>query len=211
MIFQVQDVIKILVAILLGGLIGAEREARDKSAGFRTIILICLGATLFTILSYYLTGGTDTARVAANIVTGIGFLGAGAILREGNQVRGLTTAASIWLAASVGMAVGIGEYLLSAIVTLAALAVLWLFPAIEAWMGQRHQTCSYQVVYSPEVLPHQQLESIFTQNGLKVVGKKHSKLDHKVITEWKAAGTSRAHEGLVEALVNNSEVHELTY
>jgi putative Mg2+ transporter-C (MgtC) family protein len=210
-IFQVEDIAKILLAILLGGLIGGEREARDKSAGFRTIILICLGATLFTMLSSYLTNDTDTARIAANIVTGIGFLGAGAILREGNQITGLTTAATIWLAASVGMAVGAGEYILSGIVTLVTMLVLWLFPVIESWIDELRHTYTYQIVCHPDELSCEQLESIFTQHGLKVLGNKRMKFGGKVTTEWKATGKPRAHERLVEALLQNELIHKLTY
>lgn len=95
MFLQPDDIIKLLYAILLGGLIGAEREMRDKSAGFRNMILICVGASLFTILSSRLAGDNDPTRVAANIITGIGFLGAGAILRDGNRITGLTTASTI--------------------------------------------------------------------------------------------------------------------
>jgi putative Mg2+ transporter-C (MgtC) family protein len=211
MIFQAEDVIKILLAILLGGLIGGEREARDKSAGFRTIILICVGATLFTMLSSYLTNSTDTARIAANIVTGIGFLGAGAIIREGNQITGLTTAATIWLAASVGMAVGAGEYILSGVVTLATILVLWLFPAIETWIDELRHTYTYQIVCHPDELSCEQLESIFTQHGLKVLSNKRTKYEGKVTMEWMATGKPGAHERFIETLLQNDLVHEFTY
>ncbi len=103
-----EDVARLLFAVLVGGLIGAEREYRDKVAGFRTIIFICLGATLFTLFSVKLGGAGDPARIAANIVSGVGFLGAGAILRSGERVTGLTTAASIWTTAAIGLAAGRG-------------------------------------------------------------------------------------------------------
>jgi putative Mg2+ transporter-C (MgtC) family protein len=211
MIFQFEDVIKILLAIVLGGLIGGEREARDKSAGFRTIILICLGATLFTILSYNITNGNDAARIAANIVTGIGFLGAGAILREGNQITGLTTAATIWLAASVGMAVGAGEYLLSGVVTIITMIVLWLFPPIEARIDQLRHTCIYKVVCQPDSLSCQQLESIIYEAGLKLIENKQTKSQGKLTTECQATGKPQAHKRFVESLLNHEDVLELTY
>lgn len=110
MSLQLEAMIKILQAVLLGGLVGDEREIRDKSVGFRAIILICLGATLFKLISTYLAGGNSSSGVVANIVTGIGFLGAGAILREGTHITGMTTASSIWLVAAVGMALGAGQY-----------------------------------------------------------------------------------------------------
>ena len=211
MIFQVEDLIKILLAILLGGLIGGEREARDKSAGFRTIILICLGATLFTILSYNISNGNDAARIAANIVTGIGFLGAGAILRDSNQITGLTTAATIWLTASIGMAVGAGEYVLSCTVTLITLVVLWLFPSIESRIDQLHHTRTYQVICHPDRLSYEQVESIIREAGLKILTNKQTKSEGKVTTEWYTTGKSLAHNQLVESLLQNKDVLELNY
>ncbi len=117
---DVELVIRILLAVGLGGLIGTEREAHDRPAGLRTHILVCVGATLFTIVSISFTGaGIDPTRVAAGIVTGIGFLAAGAIFKAENHVHGLTTAADIWVIAAIGLAIGIGYYsaaILSAIV-----------------------------------------------------------------------------------------------
>lgn len=99
-----EDFIQLLLAIFIGGLIGAEREYRDKAAGFRTIMLICVGATIFTNFSVKLGGDMEPTRIAASIVTGVGFLGAGAILRGSRHVTGLTTASTIWLAAALGVA-----------------------------------------------------------------------------------------------------------
>ena len=104
----VENLIKILLAAVVGGVIGAEREYQDKVAGFRTIILITLGSALFTIFSMTMDPGFTRSRVAANIVTGIGFLGAGAIVREGGKIGGMTTAATIWLSAALGMGIGAG-------------------------------------------------------------------------------------------------------
>ena len=106
---------RLLIAAVLGGAIGAERELNDQAAGLRTHMLLTIGACLFTVISAYgfrRGVGTDPSRLAAQIVTGIGFLGGGAIVRHGLTVKGLTTAASIWATASVGVAVGAGRYLL---------------------------------------------------------------------------------------------------
>jgi putative Mg2+ transporter-C (MgtC) family protein len=106
---------RLLLAATLGGAIGAERELNDQAAGLRTHMLLTIGACLFTLVSAYGFGGpADPSRLAAQIVTGIGFLGGGAIVRHGLTVKGLTTAASIWATASVGVAVGAGRYLLAA-------------------------------------------------------------------------------------------------
>ena len=107
-------IVKILLAMILGGVMGLERQYNDKPAGYATNSIICVGATLFTILSLYMAQlGGDPGRIAAQIVSGVGFLGAGAILREGNKISGLTTAAAVWLVAAVGMAIGFGQYLLA--------------------------------------------------------------------------------------------------
>jgi putative Mg2+ transporter-C (MgtC) family protein len=104
---------RLLLAALLGGAIGAERELNDQPAGLRTHMLLTTGACLFTLISAYGFGGnTDPSRIAAQIVTGIGFLGGGAIVRDGLTVKGVTTAASIWATASVGVAIGAGSYVL---------------------------------------------------------------------------------------------------
>jgi putative Mg2+ transporter-C (MgtC) family protein len=104
---------RLLLAAVLGGAIGAERELNDQPAGLRTHMLLTIGACLFTLISAYGFGrGTDPSRIAAQIVTGIGFLGGGAIVRHGLTVKGVTTAASIWATASVGLAIGAGSYVL---------------------------------------------------------------------------------------------------
>jgi putative Mg2+ transporter-C (MgtC) family protein len=104
---------RLLLAAVLGGAIGAERELNDQPAGLRTHMLLTIGACLFTLISAYgFDGGTDPSRIAAQIVTGIGFLGGGAIVRYGLTVKGVTTAASIWATASVGVAIGAGSYVL---------------------------------------------------------------------------------------------------
>ena len=127
--------LRLLFACALGGLIGFERELRDREAGIRTHLLVSLGSALFTIVSAYgfhefLTGGgnivrADPSRIAAQIVTGIGFLGAGAIIREGLSVRGLTTAATLWVVAAIGMACGAGYYWPAAATTGLTLFALW--------------------------------------------------------------------------------------
>ena len=124
---------RLLLAALIGGLIGAERELRRKNAGFRTNILIALGAAIFTIVSITLAPpGGDPARIAAQIVTGIGFLGAGAILHNRDGVHGLTTAATVWVNAALGVAAGGGQYRLAIIGGAIVLAVLLVLGPIEA-------------------------------------------------------------------------------
>ena len=124
---ELEMVLRLLLATALGAIIGYQRERAGKPAGLRTHILICVGAALFTVASIYGFGTADTARVAAGVVAGIGFLGAGAILRSGEGVvAGLTTAATIWAVAGIGLAAGAGLYLVAAVTTIIALIVLLL-------------------------------------------------------------------------------------
>jgi putative Mg2+ transporter-C (MgtC) family protein len=124
---------RLLTAALLGALLGFEREMKQKSAGLRTNVLIALGSALFTVMSYEMAEGdaADPSRIAAQIVTGIGFLGAGAIIRQGLSVRGLTTAAGLWVVAAIGMAVGAGYYSAALIATGIVLVGLGPFRWLE--------------------------------------------------------------------------------
>jgi len=133
---------RLLLAAFLGGLIGLEREYHGRDAGFRTHLLVAMGACLMVFISeyFYFRYGAeselgiirlDPTRIAAQIVTGIGFLGAGAILREGLSVRGLTTAACLWLVAGLGMAVGVGLYFPAVFATLLSLLTLWILKKVE--------------------------------------------------------------------------------
>ena len=130
--------LRLLLAAGLGGAVGIEREIRQKPAGLRTNILIAVGSALFTALSIQIAhvGGTPD-RISAQIVTGIGFLGAGAILRSGHHVQGMTTAATIWVNAAVGMAAGAGEFLMATMTTAITLIVLAALPPIEAYFERR--------------------------------------------------------------------------
>ena len=140
--FDIHMVCRLILASFLGGLIGLEREIHGRPAGFRTHLLVSLGACLFTITSiefYRIFGdftgsgpvGVDPGRIAAQVVTGIGFLGAGAIIRERASIRGLTTAACLWVAAALGVACGIGLFWLAVSVTLVALVNLLLLKEVE--------------------------------------------------------------------------------
>jgi putative Mg2+ transporter-C (MgtC) family protein len=134
------DLIKrLLLAAALGAALGFEREWRNKAAGLRTNILIAIGSALFTLMSIELAAPAsgDPGRVAAQIVTGIGFLGAGAIMRTDAGIKGLTTAATIWVNAAVGVAVGGGKYHLAIIATAVTLAVLLLLARIEKYIDHR--------------------------------------------------------------------------
>lgn len=126
---EVEMVVRMTLAMIFGAIIGFERRYAGRPAGIRTLSMVSVGAALFTIVSIYGFSFSDTSRVAAQVVTGIGFLGAGIIFRTGDNVRGLTTAATIWMTAAVGMAVGSGMYVVSGFVTIMAIVILQVFPA----------------------------------------------------------------------------------
>jgi putative Mg2+ transporter-C (MgtC) family protein len=136
---QLELTARLVVALLLGGVIGWERELQRMPAGFRTHALVALGSAIFTVISAYaFTGpGSDPTRIAAQIVSGIGFLGGGAILHYGGTVRGLTTAASLWSVAAVGMAAGAGLYVVAALSTVLVIIGLEVFQRVERMVKRR--------------------------------------------------------------------------
>ncbi len=146
-----QIAIRLLVSLIIGIIIGLEREIQHKSAGLRTSVLICVGATIFTIASLefnVIAGLADPSRIAAQIVTGIGFLGAGAIIQTRHTVHGLTTAATIWVMASLGLAVGLGSYPLAIGGAILAVIVLNPFHWIEHAVKGKKTSYTYTLILS---------------------------------------------------------------
>jgi len=159
----------VLLAVMCGGAVGLERELRGKAAGLRTNILICVGATLFTQLSVHLgTPRGDPGRVAAQIVTGVGFIGAGTILHSRGAVTGLTSAATIWVVAAIGVALGAGEVLVGVGVTLLMLLVLRGLGWVETQVRRRatEATVSVEVVPGPDQV--ERIETILRTSGLRI-------------------------------------------
>ncbi|HIB11965.1 MAG TPA: MgtC/SapB family protein [Dehalococcoidia bacterium] len=124
---EIEIAVRLLLAAIFGLAVGYERRSADKPAGLRTLSLVCLGSAIFTIISAFGFETADQSRVAAQIVTGVGFLGAGTILRSGVTISGLTTAATIWATAAIGMAVGSGLYIVSVSGTVLVLVILYVF------------------------------------------------------------------------------------
>ena len=206
-----EDVVKLLLAILLGGLIGAEREYRDKAAGFRTIIFICLGSTLFTMFSLKLGGEASPGRIAAHMVTGVGFLCAGVILDEGTRVVGLTTASTIWFTAAMGMGIGGGQYALVTFALIGALVVLLIFPRFEDWIYNVREGRTYEMVASTGRYQLEELEKTFQQCGLEIKGHKQLKSGGDMVYVVEAFGSPECHEQLMEKLVYDVDVKEFRY
>lgn len=206
-----EDLIKLGLAILAGGLVGAEREFRDKAAGFRTIIFICVGATLFTIFSLKLGADTDPVRIAANIVSGVGFLGAGVILREKGQIVGLTTASTIWLSAALGMGIGGGQILFSGIALAAILVVLWVFPSFERWIDDLRHARTYRIVCDVGPDKRAKLDEMFKKSRLRTGTIRQAKIGDDLVVSWQATGSPKQHSQLEAMLIADEDVKQFEF
>jgi putative Mg2+ transporter-C (MgtC) family protein len=207
-----ENLIKLGMAVLVGGIIGAEREFRDKAAGFRTIILITVGSVLFTIFSMSMDPGFTRTRVAANIVTGIGFLGAGAIIREHGRVGGLTTAATIWLSAALGMGIGAGELVFVAASTFIIIIVLLVFPRLEIWIDHIRESRSYKIVVSTSSIDTiDKIQDVLESCDLKVFEHHQSKISTTIVSTWHTIGSPKNHDKFVASLLKDNDIQEFVY
>lgn len=206
-----EDIFKLLLAIVIGGVIGAEREYRDKSAGFRTLIFICVGSTLFTMFSLKIADNSDPARIAAQIVSGVGFLGAGAILRDGSRIIGLTTAAMIWLSAALGMGVGSGHYVLASIGAVVALIVLWAFPIFEHKIDNIRHTEYYEIVCPHTPGKYEELLGFVRDARLDIIASKRNKAGENMIISWVLRGGPKGHDELAAKLFDHPDVQEFRH
>jgi len=157
--------LRLLVALILGAVVGLERERQERAAGLRTVTMVSLGSCLFTIVGAYGFPNTDPSRVAAQIVTGIGFLGAGTIFLRKDLVRGLTTAATIWTVAAIGMAAGTSQYIVAFFTTLLILSVLMVLKPIEKRFFKRPSEALVSVV-----VPRGESEIERVRAALAVIG-----------------------------------------
>jgi putative Mg2+ transporter-C (MgtC) family protein len=206
------NLIKIGLAVLIGGIIGAEREFRDKAAGFRTIILITVGSALFTIFSISMDPGFTRTRIAANIVTGIGFLGAGAIVREHGRIGGLTTAATIWLSAALGMGIGAGELIFVTISTFIVIIVLLVFPRLELWIDHIRESRTYKIVVSAANADKiDKINEALATHELKVYEHHQSKTGNTIIGTWHTIGSPKHHEKFALIMVKDTEIEDFVY
>jgi putative Mg2+ transporter-C (MgtC) family protein len=202
-------VIRFLLAALWGGLVGAEREYRNKSAGFRTMIMISIGSCFFTMNSAFVGGAINPDRIAANIVTGIGFLGAGVIFRSENRVNGITTAATIWTVAAVGMGIGAGHYFAAAVGSVLILMVLGMLTVGEKFVEELHRTRTYltNCTFSPEA--KLRLTRIFDEHQLKVRLIKEVKDGDELSLTWNVVGRARDHDQLMRTLYADPGIRRL--
>jgi putative Mg2+ transporter-C (MgtC) family protein len=208
---MLSDILRLLAAFAFGALVGAEREFHDKAAGLRTIILISVGAALFTIFSVKIAGDNDPGRIAAQIVTGVGFLGAGVILHRQGQVRGLTTAATIWVAAALGVGAGLGYLVFTFVATILIVLVLWAMPVVETVLERGRLYRGYRITWLANGAGHLDVERIFRAAGLWVRLERRAKRGDQLVTVWWVVGRPASHEQAIDALLAHPEIHELDY
>jgi putative Mg2+ transporter-C (MgtC) family protein len=196
-----EELVKLLIALFAGAIIGAEREYKSKAAGFRTVILITVGSTLFTMISNYIS---NDGRVASNIVTGIGFLGAGAIFREGMNVKGLTTATTIWISAAIGMAIGIGRYEFAFAALIIVMMVLLSFTWIQMLIERSNKIETYNItfVHSDE-FDLEDLLILIKNFDLNVSISKKTKNQNMHSCVFSIQGRAKNHENLVKELFSS--------
>ncbi|MGE8557017.1 MULTISPECIES: MgtC/SapB family protein [unclassified Acinetobacter] len=204
------DLYRLLIALGIGAIIGAEREYRSKSAGLRTMIMVSLSSCLFTIMSLKI--GIDSQdRIAANILTGLGFVGAGVIFKDENRISGITTATTIWMTAALGMAAGAGYELLSLFATLIVLIVLIFLIYVQEGIETLSQARTYRIICPYQRKTLDQYEALFKTYNMKVVRSVQHKTEQRMSGRWILIGSAENHKKLTAYLLNDSNIQELSF
>ncbi len=200
-----------LLAALWGGIVGSEREYRSKSAGFRTMIMISIGACFFTMMSVKIGGLGNPDRIASSIVSGVGFLGAGVIFRGENRVNGITTAASIWSVAAVGMGIGGGYYFAATCASILILIVLAILPYVEQTIDRINQAKTYRIscTYSNEHLLH--FEQLLQQHKLHYKLTSQVKDGNLLVSTWQTQGAEKNHTAFINAVLQDDAIARFEY
>ncbi|MCD9014990.1 MgtC/SapB family protein [Parachryseolinea silvisoli] len=208
--FRDEMALRLFLSFLVGAAIGMEREYRSKAAGLRTMIVICLGSTIFTEISIRIGAGSPD-RIASNIVTGVGFLGAGVIFKDGLSINGITTATTIWIAAALGMAVGAGEYGIAIAGSLIALVVLTLFEKVKIFISRRHQSRSYRIAYYDDGSFRPALHDMLKQLKLDFELERESKDETVVVITYGINGREEKLNALNDHLRQDTRVKSYDY
>jgi putative Mg2+ transporter-C (MgtC) family protein len=199
--------VRFLIAALWGGLVGIEREYRSKSAGFRTMIMISVGSCFFTMMSVFI--GDTADRIASNIVTGIGFLGAGVIFRSESRVNGITTAATIWAVAAVGMGIGAGHYFASGFGCIIIILVLAVLPYVEDIIERRNRSMTYNITSGFAATKKVMFMEGFAKHGLKPRLVKEVKEDSDLLLSFDVVGSLRNHESMIKELQADGTIKKI--
>lgn len=203
--FDLETGLRLLISFVIGAGIGFEREYHSKAAGLRTMIMICLGSTMFTMVSPSL-GGDSLDRIAANIITGIGFLGAGVIFKDGLTISGITTATTIWITAALGMAVGAGEYFIAGAGSVSVILVLSALQPITTQIEKIHQARYYRITCARDEKLIADLENTITVLGLKAGRRRDFKENEKLILYYEIRGREKKLNELNKFLQNTPGV-----
>jgi len=204
--------IRFLLAALWGGIVGLEREYRSKSAGFRTMIMISTGACFFTIMSKAIGDPNNPDRIASNIVTGIGFLGAGVIFRGGeNRVSGITTAATIWTVAAIGMGIGSGYYFAAASASVLIIFVLSILPYAESKIDKISQTKTYLVQRNFTDDAAGLYETIMQEHKLIFKRMTLAKKGNIITITWDVRGRAKNHDEFCRIISKDEMVQRFEY
>jgi putative Mg2+ transporter-C (MgtC) family protein len=211
-IFRLELMLQLGLATLLGGAIGLERELGGKPAGLRTNILICLGSVLYTHISIRLmgAGAPDPTRVAGQIVTGVGFIGAGTILHARGAIVGLTSAATIWVVAAIGVALGSGFYLEGVGTTLIVLAVLAGLGRVEKLVERQSMRRTVTVHARPGPTVLEDLESLVRRAGLEVTGVASREENVDLVIDFDIRGSKRLHDQVMITLLHHNHVRTVS-
>ncbi len=204
-------ILRLIAAIVAGAVVGFERELHDKPAGFRTNILICFGAALFTVMSIAMVGEeySDRARIAAGVVTGVGFLGAGTIVHFKGNVLGLTTAATIWAVASVGMAFGAGEYVIGSAATVLTASVLFGLAYAEDLIASWRVTSRFKIKLDASLKSADLVRHIVGEAGLHVSSWMITKVEEGLTLRISVMGPIERIERFQADLVANEQVRSI--
>lgn len=204
-------ILRFLLAALWGGIVGMEREYNSKSAGLRTMMLISIGACFFTIMSIHLGKDIAPDRIASNIVTGIGFLGAGVIFRGQNRVNGITTAATIWVVAAVGMGIGGGYYLAAISASILVVIILAMLPSLESLVDRVNQSREYTVFCSFTSSRVDEIEQSFSKHRLRYKLLRELKDGNELRLVWFVRGKARYHRAMLAELMADSSIRRIEY
>lgn len=207
-IIEEDQVLKVLIALLMGVLLGLEREYKRKAAGMRTMTLICMSSTVFTILSAELGYPNSADRVASNILTGVGFIGAGVIFKGDYSIDGITTAASIWIAAAIGMAIGMSQYWLAATALMGALLVLILLEFVERRIALVNDKRLYTIYFYEEKFPHIDVENILQEFQLKYKKMMVVRKENIIEVNYTVRGAREKMEQLDNFLLTNTGIFQ---
>jgi len=208
---ELSYIVRLIASIIAGAVIGFERELHDKPAGFRTNILICFGAALFTVMSVDMVGDaySDRARIAAQVVTGVGFLGAGTIVHFKGNVLGLTTAATIWAVASLGMAFGAGEYVIGIAGTALTAGVLFGLAFAEDWISSWRVTARFKIKLDPSLETTDIVRHLIKESKLSGRGWMITKVEEGLTLRFSVMGPAEQIEKFQTALVAHKQVHSI--